>query len=479
MLERSRQRAARAGPPVGLVAFAVLVASIVGVLTALSPSAAVAVAVGAIVVPAAMLRPKLVIYVLVATVFTEFLAVGGLTVGRLVAPIAVIAVIAESVHAPVHLRGGGRVLAFVLGYAFVALASLLWTESSTGTLGQLGSLAIALVYMGAFAVLVRTPLDLRRLFGVMAVCSAVLGAFWIASYLLQVGRGATGAGDPNFFAGDQAVALAAVVALAAYAKTPGRRVLLFLLVAVIAASVVASLSRSGILALLTAGLLMLILPSSMLFRTRSRKVMFFAAAALGLAIILPLAGSALGHRFETGVAHAGGNRRDLWLAAATAYKQHPVLGIGYGAFQPNMWEWMKQTHGVDLTGFSPKLKQTGQPVHNAYLQSLTELGPVGLIMFVGLILATGRSFYRTARLTSDRFLRSSCVALLIGLFAFCIAAALLPVATSRTLWMFVGLGLALPGIIAPARVRWVRVRPHHRHVSGLSQGQAAQPAMLP
>src|SRR5437870_11360286 len=87
------------------LAGAIGVATAIGVLAVVSPILAIAATVGGIAVPAAVLRPKLVAHLLVVTIYAEALAIGGVTVGRLAAPLALIAVASQLVNAPVRLSG--------------------------------------------------------------------------------------------------------------------------------------------------------------------------------------------------------------------------------------------------------------------------------------------------------------------------------------------------------------------------------------
>jgi O-antigen ligase len=97
---------------------------------------------------------------------------------------------------------------------------------------------------------------------------------------------------------------------------------------------------------------------------------------------------------------------------------------------------------------------TGQPVHDAYLESLAELGIPGLLLFLGILGTTGFSLVRTARLASregDAFIASAAVALAVGLAALAVASFALSTETSRETWMIVGLSLALPGMLRMSR----------------------------
>jgi len=407
----------------GFILLAATIGLLVGILSAKDPPIAVGVCLAAVAVPAAILKPKLVLYGLTVTVLTEFLTVGGVTIGRLAAPLALIALIAELGQASARLREGGLILAFATGYTLLAVASLFWTRSPIGTLTQLASLGIALVYAAAFAVLIRSERDLRIIFAILTAGALVLGLYWIGSFAFGVARSANSAGDPNFFAADQGGVMPILLVLGSWTKSNGWRALLMLAAALVAASVVASLSRSGSLTLALGGLLVVLLPGPMLFRTRARKATFIVVAGIALAVIISVAGPALDQRFKSGLdaTQVGGRRADLWLGAASAYTRNPVLGIGYGAFKPTMFQWLIGTPGVRLNLFDPNTLRSGQPVHNDYLESMTELGPFGLFLFLGVIWTTGLSFVRTARKAKrlgDQFIRGASTALMIGLVTF-------------------------------------------------------------
>ncbi len=81
-------------------ATAVLVAAVVaavgmGLLSAVSPTLAIGGLVAVVAVPAAIARPKVLAYALAAAVPAESLVVGGVAIGRLLGPIAVIAIVAR------------------------------------------------------------------------------------------------------------------------------------------------------------------------------------------------------------------------------------------------------------------------------------------------------------------------------------------------------------------------------------------------
>jgi O-antigen ligase len=428
-------------------------AAVLGVVGSISPSLALAGLVAAVVVPAAVLFPKPVIYLLVATVFAEAVTLGGVTVGRLTAPIALIAFLSQALNAPVRLREARPTMVAVGGYAMIALASVAWSVN-VGASGQaLGSLAICLVYMAAFAVLVRDPADLRRVLWAVVISAMVLALFWLVEYASGADRTANPAGDPNFVAAFLVMSLPLILVMASAARSGLGRAALLATVAIVAASVISTLSRTGLAALILALLLTMVLPVRTLQSSPTQKVAFLLSAMIGLALIVPTAGPALLQRFrESNYQGAIGGRGDLWRAAWQGYREHPLTGLGYGGFKGTSFTLLASTPGVYLRSHV-RFVDTGEYVHDAYLGTLAELGPVGLLFFLGIYGAVARSLRRTARearRVGQPFIRAVCNALFIGLISFALSSLLLSSETSRPFWMLVGLGLALPGVLTHA-----------------------------
>ncbi len=425
----------------------------IGLLSAVGPGLAVAAFLALIAVPTVVLRPKIMPHILVVATFAQYVSFHGVTVQRLVTPLAVIAIVTHIVNEPARSRRPTVTLRWVTAYSALALASVAWTVSSSGTFKALASLAIALTFMAAFILLVRDSEDLRALLRTVTAGSVVLATWWIVSLIRGVDRAANPAGDPNFNAMLMAMAIPLVLALAISARTSGHRVALLALITILAGAIVATLSRGGLVALLATTLSVALLPTQTLFRSRSQRFVSFLAVVLGLMVLLALAWSSLSARFEEGFTQAnkGSGRGDLWLAAIYSYRHNPITGIGYGAFSATSQELLATTPGVNLQNFLHFSRLQGQEAHNAYLGSLTELGPLGLVFFLGILFATARSLLRSARrasLAGDPFLCSVGNALAISLLAFSVSSFFLSTETSgRGLWMIIGLSVALPTIL--------------------------------
>jgi O-antigen ligase len=147
---------------------------------------------------------------------------------------------------------------------------------------------------------------------------------------------------------------------------------------------------------------------------------------------------------------SGSGRTYLWKAAWTSIKEHEPLGLGYGGFPAAADELLRETPGVDFRHVMLIPDAQGSEVHSIYLGSLAELGPVGVVLLVALLFATARHLIRTskrARRAGAAFVARIANALVLSLLGWSIAAIFLSIETSRSLWILIGISLALPKLI--------------------------------
>lgn len=458
---RTRHQRFAAPPPatIFLVGAAGAAAATVGLLAAISPSMAAGALVALLALPVAVVRPRLVLHVLAPTVFLEAITVGGVTVGRLAAPLALLAVLSHLINGGTRLRGGALTAWLGAGYAALAAASYAWTVSPAGTTAALGSLAVSLAYGAAFALLLADREVVRSLLWSVTASAVLLSGFWLTQFLTGAARQDNAAGDPNFVAAFLVMAIPLVLVNAAHERTRLRRGLAYLALAPIAGAVVATLSRGGFGAIvLVASVIALVRPRA-LFPSGRTKAAFFGAAGIGLALLLPLAWAGLAERFSAGfsqTASAVGGRSDLWKAALHAFRLHPLAGLGYGGFRATSFTLLAATPGVNLVSHLRSAVWSGEYAHSAFLGSLAELGPLGFALLVGVILSAWASLRRTARrarIAGDGFLRATSNALSIALASYAASSFLLSTETSRALWLLVGLSVALARMPTPGPER--------------------------
>jgi putative inorganic carbon (hco3(-)) transporter len=439
----------------------------VGLAASRSPSAAIAVALGIGAAIAVIGRPKTILWILAASIFTELVRVEGTTISRVLAPIALLIVLVELFRDRASIRWGAP-LVWAGAYSLWAFASGLWTTSVSGTTYLLGSLAIALVYMLAFSAMLESRRDLKHVLSVLALVSLLLGALsfprvsqaFDLGQVIQAGRSQGGVGDPNSFAALQVLTLPLVIVLATEARKRWVQLGLYAGALVIIGSTMTSLSRGGLIALAVLLVLLLVIPFRFLFRSRRNKAIALLVVAFGVTAVSIRQASSLTSRIETIVgqgnpgAQQGSGRVELWRAAGTSIAERPWFGLGYGAFPSASNELLFRTPGVDLQNVT--VHGNGQPVHNAYIESLAELGIAGLILYVGLLISTARALRRTAVRAyevGEEFVAVVANALVLSLITWAITSFFLSVETSRALWILVGLSLALPKLLPPSRSR--------------------------
>jgi O-antigen ligase len=440
---------------IGWSAATVVVGMAVGGLAAFDATVAAAVTTAVALGLVLVARPYLILPLLVGSIFVEATTLGGITISRLLAPAALLVLLAVASRDRVPVRAAAP-LAFAGAYALWAIVSGFWTIDSGLTWGYLGSLGIALVYMVAIAGLLRSERDLHRVGLTLAFAALALGLFAITDALfgigwtLQGGRAAGGTGDPNYFAVYQVIALPVTIAMAAHARSQALRTALYAAAAVIVLSVFVSVSRGGLLTLAAVSLLAFVLPARSLFRSPMQKAVIFGVLLVGLAFTFQSAANEIGPRFRAlaGGDETGSGRTGLWMAGWTGIKERPLLGLGYGAFRGASNDLILRTPGVDLRHY--ELRPDGHEAHNMYISTTADLGVPGLVLLLGILAASGRSFRRTAAqaMSSGKpFLARVSNALFLSLLAFALASIFLSAETSRALWILVGLALALPKLM--------------------------------
>jgi O-antigen ligase len=407
-------------------------------------------------------RPTILPLILVVSIFMELVRVEGATISRVLAPIALLVVLLQLIRGKASIRPAAP-LFWAAAYGLWALASGLWTTSTAGTVYQLSSLSIAVVYMLAFASLIESRRDLERVVWVIAIASLVFGLLSAQRATEAIGLGqvfdqnrAQGAlGDANAFAATELFALPLVLALAGQVRNRWLQLVLYATFFVAVASILKSVSRGGLVGLVVLLILLAVVPARVLFRTRRNKAIALLVVAFGMAALSVRYAAPVSRRVQETFspthrgANTGSGRTFLWSAAWSSVEERPFLGLGYGGFRPASNQLLLSTPGVDLEVYGPK--PGGHPVHNTYLGSIAELGILGLILYLGLLVSTAETLRRAARRGREVgafFVTTMAGALLLALVAWAAIAIFLTAETARAFWILLGITLALPKVIA-------------------------------
>jgi len=408
-----------------------------------------------------------VLYLLVVALFAEIVSLNGIPISRVVAPVTLVLLVLLAARGRLALSWS-RPAVWIVVYTIWAFASGIWSTDLEGTRFLLGSLAIALIYLVAFAGLVDSRRRLRHVMLAIAFAAFATGVFAIlafvtgASDVLQTGRTEGGTGDPNFFALYELMALPLVFVLASSSQSPLQRLFLYVTAVVIVGAVVTTVSRGGLLTLAVLLLVLLVVPARRtVFRSGGQKAALATFVAVGLLASVQLGSDAIVPRIqsvfssgtsgELGSDANGSGRLNIWRGATTAIRERPLHGLGYGAFQSSLNDLLLRTPRVDLTSY--ELRPNGQPAHSAFFGTAAELGLPGLVLLLGVIGSAALSLRRAAtraRELGDEFLGRVANALALSLGGWAVASLFLSSETSRVLWIVLGLTLALPKLLAQA-----------------------------
>ncbi len=269
----------------------------------------------------------------------------------------------------------------VLGLLAVILVSTIQAEESGSALTTATRYASFAALYVVISQLAGDPTLQTRLVWVLSIASAV--AAWLAIQNFFAGdafRATLPYGDPN----DTAYALATTLPLTVWLLGQRWRLrpLVFVLIGVIAAGIALSFSRGALVGLAAA------LVFQLLIQRRHAPALLVAAlvAVAGVFVFVQLNPDRIEQGFELkGNANAenADTRLEAWAGALKLTDEHPLLGVGPGNFAASFYEATGRPLGT------PGLSA----VHNAYLETVAELGLIALVLFVVFIAA---SFMRSS-----------------------------------------------------------------------------------
>jgi O-antigen ligase len=337
-----------------------------------------------------------------------------------------------------------------MSVAFIAWTalSLLWAELPGDGTSGLSRYALNLILLP----IVFTAVTQRR--HLVWVAAAFVGAASLSALFgLVQPPPATGdeparlggAGiEPNTFAAVLVVGFALALALSVGPRlSPLTRAMTLGGALCCALGVLLSLSRGGLIALAVA------LVAGVVFGGRWRPaaaVVLVLVGVLSLGYFTYVASPVARDRVT--MAEGGSGRKDIWTVGLRMVRAHPLNGIGVGNFQTASVHYLLEPGAIqraDLIVDHPRV------AHNTYLQVLSELGIVGLALFMGILLACLRAVLLAAHKFRDRGewrYELLARALLVGLIGNLAADFFISNQWSKQLWLLLAL---CPAMLAVAR----------------------------
>jgi O-antigen ligase len=307
---------------------------------------------------------EFLVYIFVFTVpWDETLPVPGIgTITRMIG-LALAGVTGLTVLVEGRLRKPDIIFAMALAFVVSNVLSLLWTISLPATMQAVWTYSQLLGSVWVLRELARTEEQQERM--LVAFC---LGTFVpIASLMFNfVGGSSIGEAGRYTAAGWNADGIGMLLALAipiAWHLLQTRRgtirVIAIAYLALAPIGIMLTAARGAFLAALVA---LLIVPLSLASQLR----LLFRVAAVVALIILAVVPTVPTESWE---------RKEIWAAGLRAFPEHPLLGVGAGAFG-------RAVESQQTTRFNSTINP-----HNTMIGLLVEHGVIGLLPFIGLLAA--------------------------------------------------------------------------------------------
>ena len=327
----------------------------------------------------------------------------------------------------------------VLGFVLWVSASNVWAtyqgEALRATVAFLGLLG-SMVVIGS--------LEMRYLVLVWA-CFVFSSALSVpAGYILPVpensaasvlsGRFGPGGATPNTYACDMAI----VFFVAYFGLLRRHRGIAYLLAPVFLYGIVATGSRTGLIAFVATPLLALLVPrlaARLGWRVLTLYIVgatFVAVMALAVPSVTDLALERYTTLSQIESEETWNGRWSSWQGALDVIASHPILGVGAGNFAEATLEHSEQVFKGAVDAGEPT-----SVAHDIYLGIASELGLVGLTLFLGVLFFLFRAAVPIAQ-RSDLG-----TGILVGLIVFMIAGLTLPWGDHKMVYYLFGSVLAL------------------------------------
>jgi O-antigen ligase len=345
------------------------------------------------------------------------------------------------------LRDHPRVSTALLLFLAWAGLSFFWAESQRGAAEAFYRFVLNAILFLIVYTAIRTPRDAVRV-----VAAFVIGATAAVAYAYLAGGVDPGAyGEAARLSGDTqnanelASTLVAALVLALAMALTGRSPLLRLASAgcglIAMTGIFLTVSRAGMIALGVA------LLAAVIFGGPWRGRVALLAASVGAAAVFYFAVLAPPEARERIVLTEGGTGRvDIWKVGWRMFEAEPVHGVGAGNFQVSSIHFLLEPGALERSDF---IVDTPKVAHNLYLGLLAELGVIGLVLFMALIigllycsLRAARVFGQQGNLQMEVLARAQ----LVGIFALLASMFFSSDEFKKQLWLLLSLGPALLAI---------------------------------
>lgn len=237
------------------------------------------------------------------------------------------------------------------------------------------------------------------------------------------------ADDPNYYAVGVVLWLPLIVAMLMIRRPRWEKWFSFVCIPVILVGFMFAASRGGFLGLLTA-------LTFLIWNSRNRLRNLTIVAVLLLPLFIGPGQSALDRLLHPseGDQESSNYRLELWRSAENSFLEHPLFGVGMGHYKPTI---VKNGAVIDLPF---------HVAHNTYVGLIAELGLVGIVPFLAILISALLNLRRVARhaaATNQPTTRQVALGLQAGLLGYLVCAFFLSTLWLQVVWFAVFLSMCL------------------------------------
>jgi O-antigen ligase len=339
------------------------------------------------------------------------------------------------------LSPGMRAFTFTaLAFVVWGLLSATWATDPPAAISATSRLAQGPLLVLVVVSIVRTRQALLTIciaFIAGAAMSALAGLAGFTNPsqdLAASGRLSGGISDPNYLAAVLVPAIILSLFLALSLTSAAARISVGAAGCLCVIGLFLTQSRGGVIALGVAsvGALMAAGP----LRRKVLMVMLVVGAFASVYLLLIAPPQSFSH-ITAFTSNGGTGRTDLWTVAAKTFEKHPLNGIGAGNFVV-----VEPRYAVDINSDLPRadlVVQNHEPVHNTYLHVASELGVVGLTLFMLLIALALRACWKRTQEVTSTTTRAIGAALFVGSIGMLVAFIFLTAQYEKQLWLVIAI----------------------------------------
>ncbi|MBF0470205.1 MAG: O-antigen ligase family protein [Gammaproteobacteria bacterium] len=332
-------------------------------------------------------------------------------ISTIISVVSVLTLIAKNNRNQLFIPGLRTPATLLVAFVLWCLLSIYWTLDQQGTVVESSKLIIGLVVFYVSLHLSKKIVENIAIYFVLSCF--VMGLY--TTYLVfgeDIARATLFLRNINTYA---AILVAALILTYAYAisnQAYSRQKVVLLIVYFLSIAIASTLSRGSFLALGVISALILISNAGNSV-IRNRLVLMLFITSIGFVSVEVLKVSAISENNQSlleKIEQTGSTvdaRKIIWQSSIEIYKEYPYLGTGYGTFNKVYPQYRSQ---LDDTA--------GYHVHNDFLQTLVETGPIGLILlllFFGVLLYPSLKKIATNRDSEDLSYRNIQSYIIIGL----------------------------------------------------------------